>query len=605
MVRYIFIVLVFLISHLAFAQPGGGGNPLRPLNPPPEPAGNPVTTAKVLLGKSLFWDEQMSSTGTVACGTCHKPGTGGGDSRIDSAPVHPGVDEIFGTADDVAGSNGLPLNFDDGTYGWTTAFGIGEQVTGRRSPAATDAAYSNELFWDGRAGGVFEDPTTGEVVLNQGAALESQVLGPPVSSVEMGHVDRDWVQVAAKIANAQPLALSPSVPLALSTWIGDRSYPELFAEAFGTSEVSPARIAMAIASYERILYSDQTPLDAALTGGPALTQQETQGRNLFINRDCARCHGGPLLSDNQYHYIGVRPNNEDTGRFEVTGNNGDRGAFKTPGLRNVALRQSYFHNGQFDSLEEVVDFYDRGGDFNAPNKDPLIRPLNLTQQQKNALVAFLRRPLTDPRAANETAPFDRPALFSESNRRPVTGTGGISGAGGFTPGVMALEPPMIGNCSFTVGLDQARPGVRAVLVVDVTDPGLSATVPQSGTFAWEETFTQGNAPGEGYASVSLTIPDNPSLRGSNWFGRWYIEDPSAANGLAITPVFSFTLFQAGEGAPCPGDLNGDGFANMIDLVELTGEAGPCPVPCRGDLDGDGQVGPSDVRILTGGWKACQ
>ena len=605
MSRFIPAVFLVFVSLSLFAQPGGGGgNPLRPLNPPPEPAGNPVTAAKVFLGKSLFWDEQMSSTGTVACGTCHMPAAGGNDQRIGPNTINPGVDGIYGTDDDVVGSHGVPLNFDDGLYGWSDWFGVGEQVTGRKSPAAIDAAYSDELFWDGRAGDVFSDPITGDIILAGNAALESQVLGPPVSSGEMGHVDRDWVEVAAKIANSAPLALASSVPTELSGWIANRSYPELFAEAFGSEEVSGARIAMAIASYERTLYSDQTPLDASLTGGPALTALETQGRNLFINRDCARCHGGPQLTDNNFHYIGVRPNTEDLGRFEVTGNNRDRGSFKTPGLRNVALRGSYFHNGQFSTLEEVVDFYDRGGDFDGPNKDPRIQPLNLTQQEKSALVAFMRRPLTDPRAEAETAPFDRPTLYTETNRMPLIGTDGVQGTGGFTPGVVALEPPLLGNPSFTVALDDARPGARAVLVIDNKDPGQGSSIPTNGAFAWEETFTQGTAAGEGYASASISIGRDSSLLDVQWFGRWYVEDPAALNGIAISPVFTFNVFGTASNS-CPWDLNGDGLTNMEDLIEVVNQLGFCSGICSGDLDGDGLVGQLDIILMISNLQTCQ
>ncbi|MCB9397990.1 MAG: hypothetical protein H6510_09250 [Acidobacteria bacterium] len=421
---------LILFSSLVLAQ--GGPPPPGPLGPPPVPAGNPITTAKANLGKTLFWEEQLSSTRTVACGTCHQPASGGSDARSGSInSLNPGPDGVFQTPDDIIGSPGVPLHEASGTYTWSDAFGIYEQVTGRKSPSAVNSAYAPRLFWDGRATGTFRDPLTNAVVINNGAALESQVLGPPVSSAEMAHQSRNWQQVADQIASATPLVLAESIPNDLANWLADRGYPALFEEAFGSTEVTPTRIAMAIATYERTLVSDQTPLDADASGVPnALTQQERRGRNVFVQNDCAQCHAGPLLTDNNFHYIGVRPVNDDLGRFNETGNNQDRGAFKTPGLRNVAQRSHFFHNGRFQTLQEVIDFYDRGGDFNAPNKDPRIRPRNMTANQKADLLAFLTRPLTDLRVANEQAPFDRPTLFSESNRVPqISGSGKAARAG--------------------------------------------------------------------------------------------------------------------------------------------------------------------------------
>lgn len=93
-------------------------------------------------------------------------------------------------------------------------------------------------------------------------------------------------------------------------------------------------------------------------------------------------HGGPNSTDNAFHYDGIRPQNEDTGRFQFTGNNQNLGEFRTSSLRNVELRGSFFHNGQFTTLEQVVAFYNRGGDFAGPNKAPQIHPLGLNAQQQ-------------------------------------------------------------------------------------------------------------------------------------------------------------------------------------------------------------------------------
>src|SRR5262249_30868395 len=153
---------------------------------------------------------------------------------------------------------------------WSAIFGMVEQVTGRLAPSFINAAYAPLLFWDGRAGQTFLDPETGATVLPNGGALENQALGPPVSTGEMGNVGRTWTDVAARVAGATPLMLAAHVPEPLESWMGARSYPELFSEAFGSPAVTGARIAMAIASYERTLVSTQTPFDSVIAGTTTL-----------------------------------------------------------------------------------------------------------------------------------------------------------------------------------------------------------------------------------------------------------------------------------------------------------------------------------------------
>jgi cytochrome c peroxidase len=518
-----------------------------PLEPPPVPPGNPMTATKVYLGKTLFWDEQLSSTRTVSCGSCHQPNKGGSDPRSlvnNSRNTNPGFDITFGTADDVFASPGVPLTNADGTYIFSSSYGLKEQVTGRKTNSYINAAYAPNLFWDGRATPTFRDPLTNAVILNNGGALESQVLGPPVNPAEMGHSGRDWTQVAARVNESKPLALSPSLPPALQTWIGGRSYPELFLEAFGTTEVTPARIALAIGTYERTLYSDQTPFDADAGGITLLTQQEQRGRGVFNGNQCNACHAGNLFTNQAFINIGIRPTNEDTGRFQVTGNAQNLGEFRVPSLRNVELRAPYMHNGRFATLEDVVEFYNRGGDFpNAPNFPAnLIRPRGLSAQQKADLVAFLKRPLTDSRVTAESAQFDRPQLYTESNRVPViTGTG-TAGSNAIMPQAIAAEPPLVGNPSFSVAVSNVLGGANAVLVINSTDPGNTAVIPASGSFARVALQTQGTGAGNGYASVSLAIPNNPALVGQTFFGRWYVTDPGAAGGVAVSQTFQFTVF---------------------------------------------------------------
>jgi cytochrome c peroxidase len=548
-----------------------------PLGPPPMPSGNPVTAAKESLGKALFWDEQLSSTLTVSCGTCHRPAAGGSDPRTSATNLraaNPGFDNIFNTADDVFGSPGVPLNNQDGTYSLSASYGFNDQVTPRKAPSYLNAGLGfNGLFWDGRASSVFRDPLSNAVLLTEWASYESQILGPPVSSAEMAHGNRNWTQVADQIAAAKPLALAGNIPPSLAAWIGGRSYPQLFEEAFGTPEVTPARISMALATHERSLFTDRSPLDRWASQIEPLTAQEIRGSQIFVNASCNFCHGGPLLSDQTFHNVGVRPQAEDTGRGAVSGNSGDNGKFKTPSLRNVELRAPYMHNGRFAALEDVVEFYNRGGDFNAPNKDPRVRPLNLSDSQKADLVAFLKRPLTDPRLRQELPPFDRPQLYTESNRVPVITGSGRAGAGGVMPQVTAIEPPLLGNPSFTVAVSKALGGAPGVLVIDANDPGAGGVIPASGSFARVAVNLSGSGDGNGYASVSLPIPNDPQLAGQTFYGRWYITDGGAVNGFSVTAAFRFTIFGAASTVPRRTlfDFDGDGKTDISIFRPSVGE----------------------------------
>ena len=383
----------------------------------PTPAENPLTPAKAVLGKILFWEEQLSADDTTACGSCHVPSFGGSDPRSFAAEsVHPGLDAAFGTDDDVRGSKGVVAQtvsgelIDDGT------FYPERQVTGRRSMTVINAGLAPELFWDGRARGAFVDPESGEEVIPTGGALEIQALGPILSTAEMSSEGRTWEDVKVKLRAVRPLQFALTLPSDVETALRESpSYPELFESAFGSPEITARKIAFAIASYERTLLANQTPFDEFARGNDAaLTVDQVAGLQT-IRRVCAPCHNGPDFSDHQFHNTGVRPIAEDVGRQEVSGNPDDAGRFKTPSLRNVANRGPFFHDGGPETLADVIAFYNRGGDFRQ-NVARQIRRLDLNGTQRRQIREFLEIGLSDPRVDAGLPPFDHPTLRSHFRR---------------------------------------------------------------------------------------------------------------------------------------------------------------------------------------------
>ncbi len=420
----------------------------------PVPSENPITDSKTILGKILFWDEQLSSDDTVACGTCHIPSNAGTDPR---PATNPGFDNVFGTDDDVIASLGV-VHYDENMQVVDDErFGFDVQVTDRNTPSSINAMYADELFWDGRASSIFSDPQNPDItVISQGGALESQAIGPILNSVEMAKNGRTWDEVISKLISVKPLALANNIPQdmvdALST---NPSYPQLFNEAFGDSTITAARIGMAIATYERALVSDQTPWDLYMAGdATAMTAGQIQGWQMFQTGpgvggngpNCAMCHVPPLFTDNKFYNIGLRPAQEDAGRMNVTNNPADFGSFKTPGLRNVGLKSAMMHVGWITDSMDAIDFYNAGTvdvtsnhvQFTAnqsplPNNpnSPMNPPYSMTavqvaSEENQAKIAdFMANALTDPRVANETFPFDRPTLQSEITH-PINS--GLSGA---------------------------------------------------------------------------------------------------------------------------------------------------------------------------------
>jgi cytochrome c peroxidase len=244
-----------------------------------------------------------------------------------------------------------------GTDNLPTSMGIRGQRGDRSAPTWVNSAYVAPLFWDGRA-----------------PSLEEQAKGPQTNPIEMGNPDLE--SVAKRIG-----AIA--------------GYRERFQKAFGSEQVTPDRIAKAIAAYERTLLSGDSPFDRFSAGDKgALTAEQQKGLELFRGKArCVICHAGPNFANNLFHNIGVgtqKPEAEvDAGRMKVTGDPKQWAAFKTPTLRNIARTAPYMHDGSEPTLEAVVEYYDRGG---APNKnlDPLIQPLGLTPAEKRALVAFLK-----------------------------------------------------------------------------------------------------------------------------------------------------------------------------------------------------------------------
>lgn len=500
------------LSSALAAQPPG------PLPPPLVPAGNPITAAKVNLGKTLFWDEQLSSTGTVACATCHLPEAGGGDPR-GTAPANPGPDGRLGTPDDVFGSPGVIAHAANTGYQRAPDFGLGVQVTGRKAQTVIMAAYNPTQFWDGRRNDVLVDPHTNQVVLANGASLENQTLEPPLSPVEMGHAGTDWTTLEQRLGTSKPLALATNLPAALATWLGQRSYADLFQEAFGSPQITATRVAMAIATYERTLVPDQAPIDGQLRNGIPLPPQEMRGQQVFVQVGrCVTCHGAPTFAIPGFRNIGVRPVQEDLGRGGVTNQPQDNGAFKVPSIRNVGLRTRFFHTGGKRSLEEVVDFYARGGDFRgAPNI--AIQPFQLSPQQRTDLLAFLRNALTDPRVAQGLPPFDHPTLYSMSGRAPQNYGTGSPGSNGRTPRIFTPDPPAIGNAAFRVAVDDGIAGAPALLVYD-TAPGASSlfginiNVAMSAQLLVTPLGNLNGPPGSiGWTSFLTQLPPDPLLVG--------------------------------------------------------------------------------------------
>jgi cytochrome c peroxidase len=252
----------------------------------------------------------------------------------------------------------------DPAKGWSdagpTSLGIKQQRGGRRAPPVSNAAYFPLQFWDGRA-----------------PSLEEQAKGPIENPVEMGNTHTEMLKTVDNIPG----------------------YIDEFETVFGTRKITVDLVAKAIAAFERTVITTDSPFDRFVRGETgALTEEEKQGLEIFNGKGhCTSCHWGGHFSDGRFHNIGVpaaagQP--PDTGRFVITKNPADIGSFKTPTVRDAALRPPYLHAGTEKTLEDVVELYNLGGRTDDPNLDPLIVPLGLNAAEKKALVAFMKRALT-------------------------------------------------------------------------------------------------------------------------------------------------------------------------------------------------------------------
>jgi cytochrome c peroxidase len=298
---------------------------------PTFPGGLPPTQEQIAMGKELFFDKSLSIDQTQSCASCHHPENAFADPR-------------------------------------SVSLGVAGALGRRNAPSVINAAFLDELSWDGH-----------------NSSLETQALEAITSPVEMA------LPRSAIVARVEP------------------RYGTRLRRAFGT--VSAESVARALADYQRSLVAADSPFDRFIFAGDqnAISQSAKAGFRLFLRQGrCIQCHtmrcddchpfGGhtAFFTNQRFHNLGIGFNAQavlaagaDRGREEVTGNAADHGAFKTPSLRNVALTAPYMHDGSLATLEDVVEHYNKGGNPNA-NLDPEIKPLHLTEQEKRDLVAFLR-----------------------------------------------------------------------------------------------------------------------------------------------------------------------------------------------------------------------
>ncbi len=249
--------------------------------------------------------------------------------------------------------------------GWSDGLprtiGDEQKELGRHSPTIINSGYFEVQMWDGRK-----------------KSLEDQAKGPIAASVEM---NQDYDELIRELK---------SLP----------GYVRSFDRVFGKNALTIDNIAKAIATFERSVISKNAPYDKYWEGDKsAMSASAVNGMNLFFGKaKCAICHNGPVFTDSGFHNIGVKPAGPlkvDLGRYNESKDDFDKGAFKTPGLRDITKSAPYMHNGSEATLQDVIEFYDRGGD-TKENVSPFITPLELTNQEKMDLVEFLKALDGDP-----------------------------------------------------------------------------------------------------------------------------------------------------------------------------------------------------------------
>jgi len=522
---------------------------------PAHPTGNPADATRATLGKALFWDEQLSSDGTMSCGTCHILERGGADPRPGGA--HPNGN---------TGSFGVIRQNGAGNYIWDPHFGVDRQVTPLNAPTVINSAFFEELFWDSRAKQSFtyEDGTL-VPQMDRDATLESLSVQPPISAVEMGHDGVSWASIEDRLVSVTPLEYASNLTPELSA-LQSTTYHDHFFYAFGPAPVgepvvSRERIAMALAQYMRTLVSDEAPIDAGLT---ALTADAQAGFELFNLVDpggsgdagsCASCHSAqtldppqlPVELDGNGHFVEANDLMFSMGvQFDIVN---QALKVKTPSLRNLTLRGRMFHTGQFDDLEGSLSshYFDPHvflphGFANAGSSGG-----GLTAAQEDQVRAFLAA-LTDRRVALNRPPFDRPTLRSEvvefGSNLHGSGSTGVPGR----PVMIANAPPKIGNDAFKLGVGNTLNGSVARLWMS---PALGSEV-HNGVH-WEIDRTQKvqvgavwasspdpNDPGVG--TLHIDIPDDPSLVGTTQYFQWHVADPSGSGGFATTQAARIDYF---------------------------------------------------------------
>jgi cytochrome c peroxidase len=253
-------------------------------------------------------------------------------------------------------------------FGWTDglkkARGFNKKELPRNTPTILNSGYAKRQYWDGRT-----------------VSLEEQAIIPILTPEEMNQTNDNLIQEI----NQQ------------------QEYVDSFRKVFGEGKITTEKISKAIATFERSLISGVSPYDRFWQGDKnALSRKAIKGMKLFFGKaKCSICHNGPLFTDQQFHNIGVLTTGAtDLGRHKITQEPFHKGAFKTPGLRDISLTGPYMHNGSLSTLEEVIEFYDQGGQSNV-NKSPFITSIGLNTREKKSLVEFLKSLISDSSKYNK------------------------------------------------------------------------------------------------------------------------------------------------------------------------------------------------------------